>query len=378
MHLKLGPKTRWNLGRILPFGLIWLVTGLVFLLSDRLAMGNNPAPLGAIDLTPRVVFFASFAVFLMGLFIGFLEVVLVDRLFRNTSLVKTIIYKFFLYIFFFTLIISLFYPIAASIELGVPINDALVYEKFWSFWGSYAFWSTGLQLTFSLFLCLIYASISEHLGYSVLKNFFTGKYHTPKQEERIFLFLDMYDSTMIAEALGHIRYFTFLQRYYNDLADAVIQNEGEVYQYIGDEIVVTWPMKKGVRNSNCVNCFFAMKKALEHRAGRYQKEFGYVPRFKGGMHIGSVTTGEVGALKKEIVYTGDVLNTAARIQGLCRPLNQDILLSADLFDKLSLPSSYVKRHLGKFELKGKQHQMEILTIEKTRNDTKQLGRVSRP
>jgi len=362
MKLKLGPKTRWNLVRILPFGLIWLVTGLVFLLSDRLAMGNNPAPLGAIDLTPRVVFFASFAVFLMGLFIGFLEVVLVDRLFRNTSLVRTIIYKFFLYIFFFTLIISLLYPIAASIELGVSINDALVYEKSRSFWGSYAFWSTGLQLTFSLFLCLIYASISEHLGYSVLKNFFTGKYHTPKQEERIFLFLDMYDSTTIAEALGHIRYFTFLQRYYNDLADAVIQTEGEVYQYIGDEIVVTWPKQKGIRNNNCVDCFFAMKKALEDRVGRYQKEFGYVPRFKGGLHIGRVTTGEVGALKKEIVFTGDVLNTAARIQGRCKELGRDILLSKDLAEQLQLSNTYQAKPLGKFVLKGKQQKMGLVTV----------------
>ena len=362
MKFSLSPKVRWNLSRMFPFGMIWLITGLVFVFSDKLAAGDGPVAEGTIDPDFRVLFFASFAVFSLGMLIGFLEVVLVDRLFREKSLLKTIVYKFFLYVFLFTVIISLMYPIAASIELKVAITDARVWEKFRSFWGSNAFWSTGLQLAFSLLLCLGYAAISENLGHSVLVNLFTGKYHTPKQEERIFLFLDMYDSTTIAEALGHIRYFELLQRYYNDMADAIIRNGGEVYQYIGDEIVITWPKKSGIQNANCIRCFFDMKEALELKASKYQNDFEYVPKFKGGMHMGAVTTGEVGALKKEIVFTGDVLNTAARIQGLCKALGQDLLVSGALCHSVHLMDHFQEKDLGEFELKGKNEKMTIKAI----------------
>jgi len=63
--------------------------------------------------------------------------------------------------------------------------------------------------------------------------------------------------------------------------------------------------------------FFAMKEDLRKRADWYNKDFGLLPAFKAGLHFGKVTTGEIGALKKEIIFTGDVLNTTARIQGLC-------------------------------------------------------------
>ena len=163
----------------------------------------------------------------------------------------------------------------------------------------------------------------------------------------------MYDSTTIAEELGHIRYFEFLQRYYDDLANAIIQNRGEVYQYIGDEIVITWPKRKGLPNMNCIRCFFDMKADLEAKHPKYIADFGVVPKFKGGMHMGSVTTGEVGALKKEIVYTGDVLNTTARIQSLCNETGKDLLVSEGLIEALDLKEKAEDQYLGYFDLKGK-------------------------
>ena len=258
---------------------------------------------------------------------------------------------------FYTLIFGslmvLLYPIAASIELGVSLENSEVWEKFKLFWTSWAFMGTAVQLSFSLFLSLLYAAISENLGHSVLINFFTGKYHRPKQEERIFMFLDMKSSTTIAEELGHVRYFKFLQRYYDDMGDAIIEYQGEVYQYVGDEIVLTWPKKIGINHYNCLRCFFAMKQALLGKAINYETEFGFIPDFKAGMHIGSVTTGEIGTLKKEIVFTGDVLNTAARIQYLCNETGNHLLVTEEMIDKLQLGTELANHNLGEFNLKGK-------------------------
>ena len=73
------------------------------------------------------------------------------------------------------------------------------------------------------------------------------------------MFLDMKSSTTIAESLGHVKYFEMLKEYYSDLSDPIIKYSGEIYQYVGDEIVVSWKLKNGLQNNNCIQCFFAMK-----------------------------------------------------------------------------------------------------------------------
>ena len=176
------------------------------------------------------------------------------------------------------------------------------------------------------------------------------------------MFSDMKSSTTIAEKLGHIKYFELLREYYFDLSEAIITFSGEIYQYVGDEIVVSWKYKDGIENNNCIKCFFAMKEDLVKRADWYNKNFGVLPTFKAGFHFGEVTTGEIGALKKEIIFTGDVLNSTARIQGLCNHYKVDLLISDDLIKSLDLDSEFQIKSLGKTELRGKMENIELYTI----------------
>ena len=59
---------------------------------------------------------------------------------------------------------------------------------------------------------------------------------------------------------------------------------------------------------------------------------------RAGLHCGPVVTGEMGSVKREIVFLGDTVNTAARIKELCRETGDRVLASADLIDRLELPS----------------------------------------
>lgn len=237
-----------------------------------------------------------------------------------------------------------------------------MWNKYYAFFFSITHLSTILQLSFSLLVSLLYAEIGEHLGHHVLLNFFTGKYHKPISENRIFMFADMKSSTSMAEELGHIVYFDLLQSYYHDLSNAIIKNKGEVYQYIGDEIVISWKSEEGIRNNNCINCFFQMKKDLQAQKEQYVQKYGMYPDFKAALHCGPVTTGEIGALKKEIFFTGDVLNTTSRIQGLCAAYQTDLLLSKTLLNQLRLPSSYTVKMVDKVHLRGKTEPLAIATI----------------
>ena len=179
------------------------------------------------------------------------------------------------------------------------------------------------------------------------------------------MFLDMKSSTTIAEALGHVRYFQLLKEYYYDLSDPIVKHSGEIYQYVGDEVIVSWKLKEGIKNNNCIRCFFAMKRAIKRRTKKYNERFGVTPQFKAGFHVGTVTTGEIGVIKKDIIFTGDVLNATSRIQGLCNTYEVDILISDDLRKMLELDASYQTRSLGKNELKGKDEKIELFTFSPT-------------
>ena len=200
------------------------------------------------------------------------------------------------------------------------------------------------------------------LGQNALLYFFTGKYHKPVEEHRVFMFLDLKSSTRIAETLGHITYHRFLNDFFHDIAPAIVESHGEIYQYVGDEVVVTWPGATGLKNANCIKCFFRARVAIELAGGRYEKEYGLVPSFKVGYHYGPVTIAEIGDVRTQIVFHGDTVNTAARIRSECTAVNKDLLLSGTLVEKLALKDLFTVDSVGQIKLSGKAEPMELFTV----------------
>jgi len=193
-------------------------------------------------------------------------------------------------------------------------------------------------------------------------------YRKPFSEvERIFMFLDIRSSTTIAEDLGHVQYFELLNDFFRDIAEPISNNKGQIYQYVGDEVVISWPMEDGLAEANCLQCFFDIVDIMSSLAQKYMSKYAIRPSFKAGMHYGKVSTGTVGTLKKEIIYTGDVLNTASRIEGLCNKHNVDLLLSKDLVDKLPLNSDFLPKRIGEISLRGKSTEIMLFTVERTNN-----------
>ncbi len=209
-------------------------------------------------------------------------------------------------------------------------------------------------------------NVNEKYGPGVLFKLIMGRYHQPREEARIFMFVDIKSSTMIAEKLGHIKFFDLLNDFFRDITNPILYTSGEIYQYVGDEVVVSWAVHEGARNANCIRCFYSMREAIQNQAGRYKEKYGFVPEFKAGLHYGMVTVGEIGVIKRDIVYSGDVLNTAARIQSMCNKFRVKILLSKYLLDKLNLPPhEYASKRMGNIELKGKRQKVELYTFEES-------------
>ena len=204
--------------------------------------------------------------------------------------------------------------------------------------------------------------VSDKFGPGILWKFITGKYYHPRQEERIFMFLDLKSSTTIAEKMNSKKFFELIKEIFSDITEPILNSHGEIYQYVGDEVVVSWPSGKGLADNNCLLCFFRIQQALEERKEHYAGEYDLLPSFKAGLHIGEATVGEIGVIKKDIVYSGDVLNTTSRIEGQCNNYDVNILLSSELLERMQLNGEYQQIALGEISLKGKNEKVILYTI----------------
>ncbi len=206
--------------------------------------------------------------------------------------------------------------------------------------------------------------VIQRVGERHFWNAVLGRYHIPHEEERVFMFLDLYSSTALAENMGHKRYHNLLYDVFNDVADPITIYGGEVYQYVGDSVVVTWNIQDGTKRLNCIRCFFDILKRIEDCAEEYEKRYQYVPQLKAGLHAGKVIAGEVGGEKREIVFHGDTVNTAARIQGQCEELSEQVLLSEELLFlfPVRLLKNFRTRFKGTISLKGRRSKISLYAI----------------
>jgi len=185
----------------------------------------------------------------------------------------------------------------------------------------------------TIFFCLLMSfsfsfllQVKELIGGRIFLSFFTGKYHKPIEEERIFMFLDLKSSTTVAEKIGHVNFHKFINDFIFTISEAIISNRGEIYKYVGDEIIITWGLKEGLKDMRCIRLFFEAVDHVKQERETFKRTYGVVPKFKAGIHCGRVVAGEMGDTKKEIAFLGDVINTTARIENECNPHQRPLLL----------------------------------------------------
>ncbi|MGB0422829.1 MAG: adenylate/guanylate cyclase domain-containing protein, partial [Flavobacteriales bacterium] len=169
-------------------------------------------------------------------------------------------------------------------------------------------------------------------------------------------------STRIAEKLGHMKYSLFLQDCYRDFS-IVDKFDAEIYQYVGDEVVISWPVKKVKKKRLVIESFFAFRDVLEKRRSHYENTYGLFPEFKAGAHEGLSIVTEVGEIKREITYHVDTLNTTARIQAKCNEFGAQLLISEALRGLLIPQNHFALEDVGCIVLRGKKQEVRLFKVE---------------
>lgn len=296
----------------------------------------------------------------IGFFTGIFELFFYPDVLNRRSFLMVIFYKSVFYLIVLVGVI-LFLTCCYFLFKGFSVLNAM--EKARSFIRTDSFVSLIIYLGIVSLLINYIRLISNKFGPNMHWNMVFGKYHEPKEEELIFMFLDLKSSTTIAEKLGHIRFSSFLQDYFRDLSRLVVSYRAQIYQYVGDEAVITWTFRGGLSKNNCIRFFYAFERRISRKKKYYNRKYGFEPAFKASLNVGTVTVAEVGEYKSEIAYHGDVVNTASRLQEQCNKFGKKLLVSEHLYQYLENKTSLRGEFIDRVILKGKEKPLNIYSVE---------------
>lgn len=233
-------------------------------------------------------------------------------------------------------------------------------------------------LAFAIFLAVSeFLQMRRVIGGRILNALLLGRYHPPIREERVFLLIDIKGSTALAERLGDERAHGFITSVFFDIDQPILEHDGEIYVYLGDGLIASWPLARGAGGARCVRCYLAIRDTLAGRAAYYRQRYGTAPEVRAVLHAGPIVAGECGDAKLSIVYLGDTLNTAARLEEQAKALDRQCLISADLLRRLELPASLVAEPLGPIALRGRQQPVDTYALEPADTPTDEAARACR-
>ena len=347
---RISSVRRYWVKTILSIAVLWTLVDIIVVLVYNTLPSRSK--FGILILREVIVFFASIVM-------GYLLIAKLRNAFRDFNLLAALFLKSAILIIAAFIINLLLFGIDALSVSGSAISES--FHKFYS-----QFSNIHIILQKILYWLLLFVvtqlllELNEKYSPGVFWDILLGKYVSPKIETRIIMFMDLKDSTPIAERLGSQRYFRFIREFIYQISNALIEYNGRIYQYVGDEIVVSWLYSKdNVQKS--IKALVQARRNLNRQQKEFQKKYGVVPEFRVGMHIGVVTVGEIGVIKKDLAMSGDTMNTTARIRSYCSDMDQKYLASKDFVDRADLDPSQVD-DLGAVELKGKTKDIDLYAL----------------
>ena len=226
-------------------------------------------------------------------------------------------------------------------------------------------WIIALGLVIS-FMIGAFTEAARMIGASMHVNVALGTYHRPKREQLLVMFLDLAKSTQLAEAMGELKVHDLITSFFFDIEASITAHGGAVHAYVGDEVIVTWPLDADpARNTRCLDCCVAIDRTMAGLADTYQRAFAVVPQFRAALHCGPVIVSECGSAKRQLAFFGDTMNVTARLCEYCKQANYHLVVSADLLSHLTIPPDLAVGTGETIALRGRHKPMEVHAIQQT-------------
>jgi adenylate cyclase len=298
-------------------------------------------------------------VFFLSMVMAYLLIFLLKDYFRNISLWLKIILKTIILVTV-AILMNFFIHFSYSTLIGKQAAVYAVTSFYRNTFQTHWLLEKTPEWIILFVLTQFWIEINEKYSPGVFFDILVGRYTKPKDEKRIIMFIDLRDSTTIAEKLGHKDNYKFIRDFIYYISVGIMEYGGRIYQYVGDEIVISWPQSR--RNAKkAVYALIEARKFINKNLANFQREYDVIPEFKAAIHVGTVTIGEIGLIKRDLVMSGDTMNTAARMRTACNELNQKFIISKDFLELISL-KKWQAEPLGPIELKGKNSTVELFAL----------------
>jgi adenylate cyclase len=357
---RLGFISKYRIKLVLLIAFLWtIIDTSVYIFRfyrDRVDQVAQPFDMHSTS----VLLLRSGLIFIICLVMAYLLIYQLKHLVRNLPLWLSLLIKSIILVaaaFLLNFILHFTYIWLIEKE---PLSTELGHTYYRIFQAS-LFVSQMIRWLITFLITILIIEVNEKYSPGVFFDILAGRYLTPKIEKRTIMFIDLVDSTAIAEQLGHKKYFRFIRDFIYFISLALLENDGQIYQYVGDEVIASWIVKKKNANRKCLQALLDCKRMLQRNKNYFKKQYGIVPEFRAGIHTGEITIGEIGVIKKDLAMSGDTINTAARLRSATSEFNQKVIISKDFAAQSNL-KNWETINLGLVDLKGKEAAMELYAL----------------
>jgi adenylate cyclase len=358
--VRTGAISKYRIKQVLVIALLWtIIDTSVYLYKfyrDHINEAIHPFDMH----TWAVLLLRSALIFIICLVMAYLLVFQLKHLVRNLPLWFGLLVKSVLLVAAAFLLNNILHFTYIWLIEKEPLSTELGRNYYRQFQTS-LFLSQMLRWLVTFLFTILLIEVNEKYSPGVFFDILAGRYLTPKNEKRTVMFIDLVDSTAIAEHLGHKKYFRFIRDFIYFISVALLENDGQIYQYVGDEVVVSWIVKKPNANRKCLQALLDCKRILQRNKNYFKRQYGVIPEFRAGIHTGEITIGEIGVIKKDLAMSGDTMNTAARLRSATSELNEKVIISKDFAAQTNL-KNWNAVNLGLVDLKGKESAMELFAL----------------
>ena len=344
---------------IIVIAIAWTVVDFLLFIF-RWGAGNYPFKYTyeSVNAT-KIILLRELNVFFISLIICYFLITVLRNFLHDTSLWFNLFIKTLLLVFVAILMnffIYFTYSVLIDGKTATHSINTFLHTTFHWQW----FWQKMPEWIILFLFTQLAIEVNEKYSTGVFFDIMLGKYLQPKEENRIIIFIDLKNSTPIAEKLGSKEYFQFIRDVIFCISAGLMEHDGRIYQYEGDEVVAWWPHTKQ-NAKKVIASMIEARKVVNKNLEVFKRNYETLPEYKAGIHTGLITIGQVGIAKKELVMSGDTINTASRIRSACNDLNQKFLASKEFIELVDM-QNFQTESMGMIDLKGKNQTMELFAL----------------
>lgn len=183
---------------------------------------------------------------------------------------------------------------------------------------------------------------------------------TGERREIYALFSDIEGFTTLTHAIEPERTAALLNDYLDTISNVVLAHGGTIDKFVGDSVVAFWgaPFARATDGENAVKAAIAIARAGDTFTKASAEDGVAMGRTRVGVHRGEAIVGNFGG-DGRMQYTalGDVMNTAARLEGANKAMGSQVLISAAAAEGLT---GFELRPLGRVSVRGRAAPIAVL------------------